>query len=35
MDGIKTIMNVATRNCFMATIDLEDSSYKVPISRLF
>ena len=35
MDGIKTIINMATRNCFMATIDLKDAYYRVAISRLF
>ena len=35
MDGIKTIINMVTRNCFMATIDLKDAYYSVAISRLF
>ena len=34
MDGIKTIINIVTRNCFMATIDLKDAYYSVAISRL-
>ena len=35
MDGIKTITNMVTRKCFMATIDLKDAYYSVAISRLF
>ena len=35
MDGINTIINMVTRNCFMATIDLKDAYYSVVISRLF
>ena len=35
MDGIKTIINMVTRNCFIATIDLKDAYYIVAISRLF
>ena len=35
MDGINTIINMVTRNCFMATIDLKDAYYSVAISRLF
>ena len=35
MDGINTIINMVTRNCFMATIDLKDAYYSVGISRLF
>ena len=35
MDGIKNIINMVTRNCFMATIDLKDAYYSVAISRLF
>ena len=35
MDGIKTIINMVTRNCFMATIDLKDAYYSVAFSRLF
>ena len=35
MDGIKTIINMVTRKCFMATIDLKDAYYSVAISRLF
>ena len=35
MDGIKTIINMVTRNCFMATIDLRDAYYSVAFSRLF
>ena len=35
MDGIKTIINMVTKNCFMATIDLKDAHYSVTISRLF
>ena len=31
MDDIKTITNMVTRNCFMATIDLKDASYSVAI----
>ena len=34
-DGIKTVINMVTRNCFMATIDLKDAYYSVAISRLF
>ena len=34
-DGNKTIINMFTRNCFMATIDLKDAYYSVAISRLF
>ena len=35
MDGIKTIINMITRNCFMSTLDLNDAYYSVAISRLF
>ena len=35
MDGIKTIINMVTRNCFIATIDLKDAYYIVAISTLF
>ena len=35
MVGINTIINMVTRNCFMATIDLKDAYYSVAISRLF
>ena len=38
MDGIKTIINMVTRNCFMVTTDLKDAYYSVAIraiSRLF
>ena len=35
MDSIKNIINMFTRNCFMATIDLKDAYYIVAISRLF
>ena len=35
MDGIKTIINMVTRNCFMATINLKDAYYSVAISRQF
>ena len=35
MDGINTIINMITRNCFMATIDLKDAYCSVAISRLF
>ena len=35
MNGIKTIINMVTRNCFMATIDLKDAYYSVAISRQF
>ena len=35
MDGIKTIINMVTRNCFMATTDLKDAYYSVAISRQF
>ena len=35
IDGIKTIINMVTRNCFMGTIDLKDAYYNVTISRLF
>ena len=35
MNGIKTIINIVTRNCFMTTIDLKDAYYKVSIRRLF
>ena len=35
IDGIKTIINMVTRNCFMGTIDLKDAYYSVTISRLF
>ena len=34
MDGIKTIISLVTRNCFIATIDLKDA-YSVSIGRLF
>ena len=35
MDGINIIINMVTRNCFMATIDLKDAYCSVGISRLF
>ena len=35
MDGIKTIINMVTTNCFMATIDLNDGYYSVAVRRLF
>ena len=35
MAGIKTIINIVTRNCFMATIYLKDPYYSVAISRQF
>ena len=35
MDGIKTITNMVTRNCFMATTDLKDAYYSAAISRPF
>ena len=35
MDGIKTIINMVTGNCFMATIVLKDAYYTVAISRQF
>ena len=35
MDGIKTIINMVTRNRFMVTIDLKDAYYSIAISRLF
>ena len=35
MDGINAIINMVTRNCFMATIDFKDDYYSVAISRLF
>ena len=35
MDGIKTIINMVTRNCFMATIYLKDAYCSVSIGRLF
>ena len=35
MDIIKTIINMVTRNCFMATRDLKDAYYSVAISSLF
>ena len=35
MDGIKTIINMVTRNHFMVTIDLKDAYYSIAISRLF
>ena len=31
----KTIINVVTRNCFLATIELKDDYYSLSISRLF
>ena len=35
MDGIKTILNMVPRNCFIATIDFKDAYYIIAISRLF
>ena len=35
MDSIRTIINMVTRNCFMATIDLKDTYYSVSVSRQF
>ena len=35
MDGIKIIINIITRNCFMVTKDLKDACYSVAISRRF
>ena len=34
-EGIKTIINMVTRNCFMATTYLKDAYYSVAISRQF
>ena len=34
MDGIKTFINMVTRNCFIATADLKDTYHSVAISRL-
>ena len=31
MDGIKTIINMVTRNCFMAATDLKDAYYSVAL----
>ena len=31
MDGIKTIINMVTRNCFMAPTDLKDAYYSVAL----
>ena len=35
MESIRTIIDIVTRNCFMATIDLKDTYYSVSISRQF
>ena len=35
MGVIKTILNMVTRNCFVAAIDLRDTCYIVCISKLF
>ena len=35
MVGIQIIINMVTRNCFMATIDLKDAYYSVALCRLF
>ena len=35
MGGIKTVINMITRNCFMAAIDLKDAYYSVSVSRPF
>ena len=35
VDGIKTIINIVTRNCFMARKDFKNAYYKVAITRLF
>ena len=33
MDGSKTIINIITKYCYMATIDLKDAYYSVSISK--
>ena len=33
MDGIKTIPNVITKKCYMASMDLKDTYYSVRISK--
>lgn len=35
MEDIKTALKLITRNCFMATIDLKDSYFLIPISKKF
>ena len=35
MGGIKTVIKMVIRNCFMAAIDLKDAYYSVSVSRLF
>ncbi len=33
MDSIHTITKLVTRNCFMATLDLKDAYYSIPINK--
>ena len=33
MDGSNTILNIITKYCYMATIDLKDAYYSVSISK--
>ena len=35
MDGIKAIIHMVTRNCFMATAAFKDAYYSVAVGRLF
>ena len=35
MDGIKDVLTLVTKNCFMAKIDLKDAYYSVPVSPDF
>ena len=35
MDGIKAIIHMVTRNCFMATTAFKDAYYSVAVGRLF
>ena len=35
MDGIKSVLNLITRDCFMASIDLKDVYYSVKIDERF
>ena len=35
MDSINTILNLVTKDCFMASVDLKDAYYSVKISENF
>ena len=35
MDDIKSVLNLITRDCFMASIGLKDAYYSVKVSKVF